>query len=350
LSVVALVLSLTGYYLTKGVRYGHGRVAQATMWEVLAAATSLTTVVLVLAAGLDGIAALPLAMGYAVFTVANWPRGRPSRAQRPALARRLRSFGLWGVIGTLAAGALLPLSQVLVRHWSDRADVALYAAAMFLATPASMLAGALAQVLFPAVARTSAGGRTDQVRQQVDLATRGLVVALVGALGAVILLAPVLLRLLYGPEYVAGRGVLSVLALAVLFTSASSGSVAGLIGGRESGMRLVATTQTAGTLTGLLVIVVASPNLGPLGSAVGVLVGSAVNGLVPVAVVWREHRMRWSSVMLRAALGLSLLGGAYAWLGESPLSAITCSVVTAAWLLTWLAVSLPDVRRLLPRS
>jgi O-antigen/teichoic acid export membrane protein len=237
---------------------------------------------------------------------------------------------------------------VLARHWSNRQEVALLGAAVFLATPASMLASALAQVLFPAVARGAAGGQEGRVRAQIDLATRGLVVALIAALGSVALMAPVLLRFIYGERYAGASTLLAILATAVALVSMANGATALLMGGGEQGMRVVAGIQAAGTTIALLTLLFLSPSLGTGGSALGVLVGSAISGLGPLVVVWRRERMRWGGLMFRAALGLALLWCAILALSLTDAPAVADVAGTAVWLSTWGAITWPEIRRLIP--
>jgi hypothetical protein len=110
----------------------------------------------------------------------------------------------------------------------------------------------------------------------------------------------------------------------------------------------VAGIQAAGTVTGLLTLVAASPWLGAGGSALGVLVGSAVNGLVPMGVVWRREGMRWGGLALRASAGTALLAAAVLWLAATDASFVVVLAVTAGWLAAWAAISWPETRRLLP--
>ena len=93
------------------------------------------------------------------------------------------AFVLLGVVGTLASAGFLQLSNVLARAANSPHDAGLYAAALSLATPASLLSRSFSLVLFPSM--SEAHGRDDQasLRAQTDLGTRALVLVMVGAFG-----------------------------------------------------------------------------------------------------------------------------------------------------------------------
>lgn len=346
-SVVVLTGALAGYQVVKGLRYGHAHVGRATAWEAVAAGVSLSAVLAVLLTGADAVVALPLALGYLVFAVAGWPRDRSAPRDR-ALQHRLRGFTAWASLATLASGGMIQLALLMAGRWADRREVALLAAAVFLATPATMLASALAQVLSPAIAHGIASDQRDRVRSQVDLATRALIIVLIGALGGVAVLAPVLLRVVYGADYVAAQHLLAIIAVAVSLVSVANAAIALLIGGATTGMRGVAFVQLGATLVGLVVIVGTAPWLGVLGVAAGVLVGSAVNGLTLLAYVWRRERMAWTGLAVRVAGGLAVLGATVA--AVQSMDASTATVVAAAggWAVVWLGLSWRDVRLLTP--
>ena len=98
-------------------------------------------------------------------------------------------FVLLAVVGTLASAGFLQLSNVLARAANSPHDAGLYAAALSLATPASLLSRSFGLVLFPSM--SEAHGREDRasLRAQTDLGTRALVLVMVGVFGVIVMLS-----------------------------------------------------------------------------------------------------------------------------------------------------------------
>ncbi len=176
----ALALAYSGYAFTRGLQFGAGQVPRATFWDVATAALSLVVLVLVVTSHSVPVLLLPLVVGYAVVHRSPTGRGGPSAGSATRCAARWTASSLLAVVGTLASAGFLQLSNVLARAANSPHDAGLYAAALSLATPASLLSRSFSLVLFPSM--SEAHGRDDQasLRAQTDLGTRALVLVMVG--------------------------------------------------------------------------------------------------------------------------------------------------------------------------
>ena len=347
--VGALTLASSAYLFVRGVQYGTFRVAQATSWEAVSAALALVLLAGVLLAGWDGALLVPLAVGYATYAVAGWPRGargRPARAQR----REMDAFVAWAVVGNLASAGLLQLSVVAAAVADTPHRAGLYAAAVSLATPASMLARALAQALFPAMARAAGRGDGALVRAQTDAATRGLVTLVVAVFGVLLLAARPLLRLVYGPGFVEGAVVLQVALAAVLLSTVSVPAVASLTSGTAGGIRTSAAMSSAGFATGAVVMALAAPGSGTTGIALGLLSGTAVTGALPWVLVWRRQHLAWGGLTVRVLGALAVLVlvalAQRGWQGQGALADAGAVLLALAFAAGWAVVCREDLRRL----
>lgn len=298
------------------------------------------------------------------------------------LRREIDHFVLFGLVGAVAVTGFLQLSMVVARLVDSDAQAGQYAAALSLATPASLLAGSLSLVLFPAMAESWGRGDVDGFRRQGDQAMRLLVLIMVGVFGALVLVSRPLVRVVFGADFAHAATLLPWLLLAVLSISIGVGAVTSLTTRSQRGVVLSSAASGAGLLVGAVVWAVIAPDHGVRGVAIGYLVGTLVGTAVPIALVWRQDRQRWAGLALRAAIGLAVLL-ALLWaehrFGASPFdhastlvagepsSAAYSSTLTltfesdsqvSAWwldplcaigfLIVWLAVSWPDARRLLP--
>ena len=296
-----LVVTWSAYILVRGMQLGMGRVAPAALWDVVSAIASIALLVLVIALDLPVVVLLPLGLGYGLFAAAGAVGVmRASRAYPTATAGERPAPGLWHFIGwnsagLLATNGLIQVAMVFAFLADDPRSAGMFAAAMALATPASMLAQAVSQALIP---RFSEWAHEDPagVRSRYLPVIGTMAGLLAVAFGAVAVVAPWLLPLLYGDEYGDAVTSLRILLLGVFLFSLGIIASSLLI---TTGRTIAATVAAGvGTLVGIVtMIVVGSAAGGSAGAAWGVVAGSLVT---TVAVLVES---------LRPARGRSLGGG-----------------------------------------
>lgn len=358
LSVAALAAALSGYSFTRGVLLGTGHVARATTWDAIAAATGLLLLAVALAAGLRGtLLVLPMAGSFAAYTLAGWPY-RAKGAISRELRREVDHFVMLGVAGTIASTGFLQLSMVAVRRVTSLEDAGQYAAALSLATPASLLGASLSLVLFPSLAEAWGRGDVAAFRGQTDRAMRALTVVMVTIFADLALSSRLVVRVVWGSTYDHAARYLPVLTVAVLASTLGIVSVNALTTRSRRGMQLTTGASLAGMAVGVVVWLLAAPALGPQGIAIGYLVGTVCIAAVPLVAVWRSDAHRWHPLMLRLAAGMALLAAlatAQRTLGLSLwLDPVVAALFTAVW---WLLcrhdlhlVPLPRPLRRTPRA
>jgi putative peptidoglycan lipid II flippase len=342
-----LTLAYSGYAFTRGLQFGAGQVQRATVWDVASATASLVVLVLVVTSHAVALLLLPLVLGYALYAVVNWPRAT-KECPTPELRREMDGFVMLGVIGTLASTGFLQLSNVLARAANSPHEAGLYAAALSLATPASLLSRSFGLVLFPSM--SEAHGREDRasLRAQTDLGTRALVVLMVGLFGIVVLLSQVVLRIAYREEFSGASTILPIMLVAVLCSTVVVASVNFLTSTSQRGMRISATTSVSGMLVGCASWAVLVPLYGVTGVAVGFLIGSAAIAFPPLVVVWRQERHHWTGLALRFVLAVAVLVALAVYEERSGAGDLRCLALAAGFAVVWLVVSWRDVRRVLP--
>ena len=339
-----LVLSLSAYNFVRGVRTGNNQFVTTTMWDTISSFLSLTLLLLVLLAGWHWALLLPMVLGYAVYALPAWPRRTGARLD-PALRREILVFTAWGSAHTLAAGGLMQLSVVLGEGMGSRSELGLYTAAVSLATPASMLSGAMLTALSPSVARMFAAGDTAGLTRQVDLILRTMVTVFLPVFGVGVLWAEPVLHVVYGRGFLAAEPLLVILFLAVSATSFNAAN-ARLNGTESWGIRVLAVSNGVGLVLGVAAMFTLGPRLGITAAAIGYLVGSLVSALLPLLVVWRIDRMPWGGVLLRIVLGYAMVLGGLALLGDD-FRVLPALGVTAAFLAVWAVLNARDLRPML---
>jgi O-antigen/teichoic acid export membrane protein len=342
-----LTLAYSGYAFTRGLQFGAGQVPRATAWDVGTALLSLVVLVLVVTSHAVALLLLPLVVGYAVYTAANWPRPTTAVVD-PELRREMDGFVLLGVVGTLASTGFLQLSNVLARAANSPHEAGLYAAALSLATPASLISRSFGLVLFPSM--SEAHGRADRasLRAQTDLGTRALVLVMVAVFGVVILLSRVVLRVAYSADFHGAGTILPIMLVAVLLGTVVVAGVNFLTSTSQRGMRISAGTSVVGLLVGCVAWAVLVPAYDVTGVAVGYLIGSAFISLPIVVLVWVREHHHWAGLAVRFSAAVGALVALALVEDHAGVGTLESFGLAAGFLVVWLAVSAGDVRRVLP--
>ncbi|MEV8181617.1 lipopolysaccharide biosynthesis protein [Specibacter sp. NPDC078692] len=345
LSAGFLLLGYAAWSFTRGVQYGAGQIAHAAVWDVFSSIASIVMLILVLGFQWHPILLIPLALSYGVYGVVCWPKKGAANLDK-LFVKEMNKFVLYGVLGTVSSTGLLQLSMIAAKIVGTPHDAGLYAAALSLATPATMMARTLSQVLFPTLAE--AGGRDDDssLRRQTDLVTRGLVVTMIPVFGALALASPLLLRVLYGSKFADAGQLLPVLLMAVMFTTLPVGGVNRLNAKGITGARFVSVVAAMGLLLSVLLWLLLAPSMGLMAIAVGYLTTTVCTSVLPIAKSWAIDRQKWAGLFLRMGAGVSIVavGLAYTWVTNPDLwvGLLMAVIFTGLWI--W--ISLGDIQKL----
>jgi O-antigen/teichoic acid export membrane protein len=182
---------------------------------------------------------------------------------------------------TTAIVLLLQQADIwLVGAFESSQDVAIYGAAarlMFIVSVPLFMVNAVIQ---PMVAEYYSQRRLDELQKLMRVAATVAAMPALAALACAIVFAAPGLRLLYGETYMAGAGVLVVLALGQMVNvwTGSCGIFLMMTGHERTLMTLTA-------LTGLLTVALMAALVGPFG-ILGVAIGSALGVSLQNAVLW----------------------------------------------------------------
>lgn len=301
---------ISGYLVARGLHLGAGQVERSAVLDVCCAVTGVVGAGLLLISGARTVwVVLPVALAFLLYTALSVPRARLTMP-RSGL-RILLSFIVLGAFGTLASAGLLQGSILVARHTGGVHAAGQYAAALTLATPISMLAGALSQALFPMLAEARARSDLEGARQQTIVATERLASLLVGAAGVLIIIADQLVQLVWGSEFADSSDAIRLLLVAVAANGLSVPSVNLLTSGSNRGMAISALSSVAGAATAIAAWSVLIPIVGADGVAGGYMIGVLVIAGVPVVVVGRRHRLAWSGLWTKTAVCSIAVGMAF---------------------------------------
>ena len=344
ISTALLAFAYSMYSTTRGIQYGNLRYRHVAIWDTVAGATSLLAVVVVLALDVTPLALLPLALGYGLFAVVSWPARTRGRVE-PALRREIDHFVVFGAVSGVASGGLLQLSQIAAHSSAGPAEAGDYAAALTLATPASMLSIALSTVLIPPLVAAAGRGDRRGVHTQSDVIARRLTAIFVGLFGVLTIVSPLAIAVIWGEEYTGAAGVLPILLVAVMLTSIALGAATTLQSTRARGPRAVAYLNVGGLVVSLAVWPFLAPRYGTTGVALGYLVGAGAASLATLGTVWWIERHRWWDLAAKLVGGTGLVVALALLTREvtGPAGAAAQLGGALAFALVWLALNRRDV-------
>jgi len=342
--VAALTFTLSNYNFVRGVYFSVGLVPRAVVWDTICAVLSLGLLALVLFLHWNALLLAPLALAYGVYAAFGWPRGRASDVSQSARAE-MTAFIAWTSVGSLATGGFLQLSMVIADAVGKGPEAGMYAAALTLATPASMLSSVLSLVLFPAMSHATGRGDQASVRGQADLATRGLLALLGLAFGVIALLADPIMTVAFGPRFTDAVPLLPILLCASFAMTVNTGAVNALLAGSRRTVRVPSLLSASGVLVGLVTMAASVPSMSVYGVAVGYLVGACVIGFGPLLTIWVRDRMAWASLWLRFLVGAAVASGLFA-LGQALAWGVLGDIISALIFGTlWVLLFLPEIRK-----
>lgn len=211
------------------------------------------------------------------------PRWQPSLKEFKAVLR----YGARDYPGVLTEFTTLRLDQLVLGGYATSAAIGLYFVAVRLAEISAQLAAAVPDALMPEVAALG------DEKHATALLTRSLRLTLYVHLCLLVpawIVAPYLLRVAYGAEFLAATGTLRLLLLASAVWSAGAIVISGLSGlghpGLSSTARLIAAAVT------LVALFVWLPTRGIQGAALASLAG--YGSMLVVALFWLARRRRIS--------------------------------------------------------
>lgn len=277
-SCAILVFSYNAYVFTRGAMMGEDRLVRATIADVASSVIAITALLAVLLSGAHWALLLPLSFGYIIFSFLSKPISKPlssTPAEKKAIFRFVRDATLAG----LATGGLLPATMIFVRAVDDSFEAGLFAAALSLATPASLISQAVNQVLIPHYARMNRQPREMRNAQIRLFVTTTLFFGLI--FGLIIQFSPLILAKLYGEEYVDGSTAMRALLGVVFMISITSSPSAYLLAAGKQ--KAFARIWVIAFLSGILTMAIASPVLGTWGALLGFAVGG-VGGSIAVII------------------------------------------------------------------
>lgn len=213
------------------------------------------------------------------------PRWRPSWTQwKMALG-----YGLRYHPGVVTAFTTLRLDQLMLGGMASSVEIGLYFIAVRLSEITTVLASSVADVLMPEVAASK------QIEESVQLLTRSLrqtIYVYLLVLIPLLLGAPLILRIAYGPDFLAATGTLRLLLLASLIWSAGAIVISGLNGLGYPGLSTLA--RLASAIVTVLALLYWLPRYGIIGAAFSSLLGYGI--MLIVALFWlirKQHLNLW---------------------------------------------------------
>ena len=196
-------------------------------------------------------------------------------------------YGMRDYAGGVADYATLRLDQLMLGAMASSTAMGLYVVAVRLSEITTFAAEAVADALMPEMAASRKG---DGAEALLARSLRLTIYANLILLVPLWLVAPLMLRVLFGPNFVPAASAFRWLLIAAVVWSASAIVIRGLQGFGHPGLTTIARFLSALVTAGALLILL--PRMGITGAAIASLIGYAV--LLAVSLVALTHRRQLS--------------------------------------------------------
>ena len=215
--------------------------------------------------------------------VAVWHQLRPRWHPSWSEFKTSINYGLRDYTGGLADYATLRLDQLMLGAMASSSLIGLYVMAVRLSEITTFVAGALANALMPEAAASRKG---DGVEALLARTLRLTIYGNLIILPPLWLIAPRILRTLFGESFVPATGAFRWLLVAAVIWSAGTIVIRGLQGFGHPGLTTLARTLSAMVTAGALLVLL--PRMGITGAAIASIIGYGV--LLVVALFALLHR------------------------------------------------------------
>jgi O-antigen/teichoic acid export membrane protein len=213
--------------------------------------------------------------------------------------RRELHYGLRGYVGVVTEFAVWRLDQILLTALASASVIGLYVIAVAIAEISVTLASSVSDALMPEVASSKNPAKAAQLLAK---SLRLTVLAQLIALIPLWLLAPYVLRFVFGQQFVAASGVLRLLLVASIFWGAGVILISGLNGFGKPGLSTLARIGSA--VTTVITLLLLMPTYGVMGAAISSILGYAAMSLIAAFFllrhceigVWEFFRPRSSDI------------------------------------------------------
>lgn len=341
-----LVVAYGLYTYYKAVLYGVGRVTGYVGLELAADATFLIALVVVAVLRANPVVLLPVALVYVLVALGAEVMlgGLFARAPLPLVGLRpLVAFACVTALGTAASTGFLQLAQLVAGWTGGPHGAGLFAAALAIVTPAYLLPRALSMVLFPTMARARGRSDSELLGRHYAISTRLLAGAALPGFVVAALVAPWLVRVVYGQDFSAASAPLSVMVWATWLYVGSVPAVNAVSSDpRRARYLLPMCASLAGAGVGVLYWLLHTSTIRDV--AIGYLLCALLQGGVPFVVAYKEFGTLTSRDLGRWFVALAVgVGGAAVVATESSFSSPFIAVAIVACVCLLVA---PDVRSL----
>lgn len=219
-------------------------------------------------------------------TFAVWHQLRPRWQPSWIEFKNSMHYGLRDYPGCVADFTTLRLDQLMLGGMASSAAIGLYVMAVRLSEVTTYASGALASALLPEVAGSRGGEQAESLLSRtLRLTLYTNVVVLIPLWFA----APLILKVLFGAEFVPATGAFRWLLAAAVVWSASSIVISGLQGFGYPGLSTIARFLSAAVTAPALVILI--PRRGIEGAAIASLLGYSVMLVVALVALVRRRQL-----------------------------------------------------------
>lgn len=341
--VVALAsFGLSMVAVTRSTLFGalnHRRVARC---DLLVTTASILGALVVMLAGLPGVMVLlPIGLAMTVYGLVNIPV-MPAATACDDVRRKFLVFCALNSLGTICSAGFVQLGVIHVAAVAGTAGTGLYAAALALTNPITLIVGSLISIVSPRFAFFFGKGEDSEAQSLTDFVLR--IFILVGGLtvGLGVLLSDLIIGIFFGSAYAQSSALFVMLLSATVIRSIASPAVSSLNGRSNTGLAVSTVASASGLILGVIIWSFLIPN-SVQGAASGFAIGTVATAVIIYCAEWKIGRHDWLAPSCKVVFAAGLILSLYWAAGQIEDSALL-TLAAALFVIAWLALNLSEVR------
>jgi O-antigen/teichoic acid export membrane protein len=232
-------------------------------------------------------------------------------------------FAILGILGAF----LLNIDMVMLGWWVGAADIGFYSAGQKVIQVLYTIPAILASALFPAIARLVGEGTHEKVRTLMERGiTASLLIAFPLTVGGIVL-APPIMELVYGAEYLPAAAAFQFLSVTLLLVF--SGSLIGNLVLAYDEQRRIGWFVAAGAGVNVILNILLIPRFGIAGCAAATIVAQLVNNGLMWRMIKKKCDFRTARQLFRIVPASIVMGGVAWFLNAAELHVLATIVLAA---------------------
>ncbi len=285
-----IILLYSLYLLLKGMFYGTNQIKDYFKIEIISRIIFFISLMFVIIT--KSYFLLPFIVIYLLFVMLSLPKLKEyiTFNFKDKIIKKVIKYAVIAFVGTFSSLARTRLSIIIPAIFLAKSEIGLFSVAFSLLTLFYFLLRAITLVMTPLISFKYGEDNKKDILNVLNLSNKYLTLCTILFSALTIILSKFILGLLFGQEYLVATTTLQILSLSALFTVIATPSVNTLSATKY--VHIPSITGVLGLVLSILSWILLVPRYHLVGIAIGFLIGSVVNALIPIYYAKKHFKPR----------------------------------------------------------